>query len=213
LLILGYSNQGELISHLNHKGLPGHLVESLLHRLGSTPILFSAQSWIGYFNGITLVSGLLSYIYSLVLSLSHRLCRQVIGVVDHHFYGRHRNGRPSGLNLHSSNSNLVWRRLLHESVGGVTRNVGLFCSNCDLEPVISTLRRTINHIIDFSVRPRCVQGKEKAENQALTLGDWIYPENLEQLIVYNTQFCCSREGVWRLLGNQLSNAFGAPILV
>jgi hypothetical protein len=139
-------------------------------------------------NGVILISGSLVYINSVVGSLSAHPTERVLVVVDHHYYGQLRNGTPSGLNLTQLNNNLCWTKLRHESVGGATRYVGLFCSPLELDPVVSSLRRTINHIVDYSIRPLCISEKDTRVETFLTLTDRIYPHNLSQSIVYNTQF-------------------------
>jgi hypothetical protein len=90
-------------------------------------------------NGLTLASGSLHYIDSLLSVLSASPVSRVIGVVNHHFHGRLRNGRPSGLSIQGRTDWNTWTRVRHETVGGSTRFVGLFCSSIELFPVISTL--------------------------------------------------------------------------
>jgi hypothetical protein len=81
----------------------------------------------------------------------------VVGVVDHHFYGRLRNNRPSGLSLSSMNNRNIWTRIQHDSIGGVTKYTALFCASIEIDATVSTLRRTLHHIMDHSIRPQCIR--------------------------------------------------------
>jgi hypothetical protein len=95
--IVGHDSQTSLVEWLNSKDKPGSIIERLLGRFGSNQLKFWQQVARPSINGLTLVSGSLHYIDSIVSVLSAGPQMPVVGVVDHHFHGRLRNGRPSGL--------------------------------------------------------------------------------------------------------------------
>jgi hypothetical protein len=82
-----------------------------------------------------LVSGSLRYVDSFIGSIPLSNAGSTIGVVDHHFHGRVRNGQPAGISVGEFNNRNIWTLVRHESVGGVTRFAGLFCSSIDIDPI------------------------------------------------------------------------------
>jgi hypothetical protein len=208
ICIVGYADRASLIKKLTARHQPGYIVNRLLKRFGVSRTSFSAQNTSPKQNTLTLVSGTIHYIDSLVSTLSQFPSSPVIGVLDHHFHGRLRNGRPSNLDVHRNE----WSRVLHETVGGVTRFVGLFCSSMELLPVVSTLRRTLHHVVDFGLRPVCVKANDPRLIRALTLKHLLHPSFIQQPITYPTHFCCSGVGYRSLTANELATVFGFPVI-
>jgi hypothetical protein len=103
-------------------------------------------------NCVVLVSGSLTFIDSYVGSACASKDVSIIGLLDHTFHGRLRNGCPSGISPQRFNCWNIWNRIRHETVGGATRFVGLFCSSMEVNPSITTLRRSLNQVVDFGIR-------------------------------------------------------------
>jgi hypothetical protein len=189
-------------------------VERLFKRFGKSWINFCAQQSGTSYNTLTLVSGSLLYIDSLVSTLLVDPTVITIGVLDHHFHGQLRNGRPSGVSLHHRPDWNMWMRDQHETVGGVTRFGALFCSSIELSPVLGPLKRTIlNHVVDFGIRPQCVLNRDHRLTGALTLQDLLYPSYLDQPILYPTQFCGTGLGCRSLEASELANVLGFPAML
>jgi hypothetical protein len=87
-------------------------LQRLIHRLGVSRFVFEKSGPLG---GICLVSGSLKFLVGLLASQNPHW----LGVVDHHFHGRLRNGRPTGYHV-LSDTPVYWHRVRHETVGGVT---------------------------------------------------------------------------------------------
>jgi hypothetical protein len=209
--ILGYSTHQFFVEYLTHRSFPIDLVWRLLSRFGSRRVFYH-QKWDSTADPVvTLVSGSLSYIKSVVLSSATSSRNTAIGVIDHHFYGRLRNGRPSGLPVGHDSGPCRWTRIRHESVGGASNFVALFCSTEVLDPVVSMLQRTLHHVLDHEIRPTCVRDTDPRRESALTLRERIHPAALDRFIVYSTQFCCTGWGIRVLTPGELAQVFGLPM--
>jgi hypothetical protein len=136
LYIAGCHDRQTLVEQLNLQQQPGVIVTQLLNHFSKDRVIFGKQTSFEMSNLLTLVSGSIHYIDSMVSSLSRSATNQVIGVLDHHFHGRLRNGGPSGLAFEHRTDWNYWTRVRHETVGGTTRHVGLFCSSFEFSPVI-----------------------------------------------------------------------------
>jgi hypothetical protein len=208
----GFENKESFVASLDPNKQLGDVVDRIIHRFSPTRVSFTeSHTSRPSPNCLVLISGSLQYIASVVDWCS--MSGNVIGVVDHHFHGRLRNGRPRGISVSSMLGGAVWTRVRHESVGGVTKFVGLFCSLMNLDPLVSTLQQTLNHIVDFSLRQRCIRDSDDRFTSALTLQQRLYPGNLEQFIVYPTHLCCTGFGYRSLMPNELAHAFGLPMSI
>jgi hypothetical protein len=118
----------------------------------------------------------------------------VLGLIDHHYHGRIWNGRPSGLEVLRRSDWNSWYRIWHETVGGVTKYAALFCCSEEMTPRITTIRRTLAHVIDYSILPTCVRASNPWIPTALTLTDRLYAGHLQQHLFYRSHFCCSGQG-------------------
>jgi hypothetical protein len=161
---------------------------------------------------VSVFSGSVTYINSSVPAEINLPRGLALGVVDHHFHGRLRNGRPSGLSATTVHPCLTWTRLRHEVVGGTTHYVALFCSSTRFSPAVTNLRRTLGHIVDYGIRPQCSDITNDRHAKALTLTDRLYLEQLSQMIVYPTHFCCKGFGYQSLTSIELAHAYGLPVL-
>jgi hypothetical protein len=111
-----------------------------------------------------------------------------VGVLDSHFHGRMRNGRPSGVRI-AGLGHVCWHRVRHTSVGGSTLYCCLFGTNmADTEPQVSLLRRTIRHYLDHSIRPAPWSRQFDSDPNILTDDDLLHPASLNVLVKYPTSF-------------------------
>jgi hypothetical protein len=210
--ILGFDSQQMLLDYLGERGHPTQVLQRLLQRFGGQRVYFHSSRHHSVEQDVTLVRVSLSYISSIVATVSTVSRHGVIGVLDHHFYGRLRKGRPSGVEATTHGSPLCWTKICHESVGGVSTFVALFCSPVKLEPEITMLQRTLKHVVDHAVRPSCIRMTDVRFTSALTLKDRIHPSNLMREFVYPTHFCCTGWGFRSLTLGELSQVYGLPML-
>jgi hypothetical protein len=121
LYVVEHVDRQALTTWLEQQNLPGNVVDRLLSRFQNGKVRFCVDS--PSVNGLTLVSGSLHYTDSVVSVISHTPNTKVLGVLDHHFHGRLRNGRPSGIPVTNRVKWNTWTRVRHETVRGSTRFV------------------------------------------------------------------------------------------
>jgi hypothetical protein len=94
----------------------------------------------------------------------------------------------------------------HESVGGSSLFVSVFgvLGHPLAAPQVTTIRRTLQHVLDFSIRPKYVAGVSQAPIGCLQMSDRLYPGQLETSVVLPTTFYASQWGV----SSELSSVFG-----
>jgi hypothetical protein len=78
-------------------------------------------------------------------------------------------------------------------------------------PALSSLRHTLQHIVDFGIRPHCLPVSDDGPEGSLMPHQLLHPSNLQQVITYPTQFCCTGMGYRSLISTELAQAFGFPI--
>jgi hypothetical protein len=199
--ILGLPDGATLLDSLIARSFRTDIITRLLGRFGVHRVIYhpSRDTCLGGETVLTqvvsLISGTLHYVDLVVSNLSVTQLNRVIEVVDHHFYGRLRLGRPSGLVDHPGTSRVRWTRRKHESVGGASMFIGLFCSMVRLEPTVTILERTLQHVVDHGIRPKCIKENDPLFSTALNLKDRIHPARLDVSFVYSTRFCCTGWGI------------------
>jgi hypothetical protein len=189
IYIFGFSNKDQLMSWLLTKGHQVELLERVICRVSNKRLVYQLEHSGINEKCLVLVSGSLGYVDASIAAMSQGGTTNIIGVVDHHFHDQLRNGRPAGISLINLRNGNIWTRVQHESVGGVTCFTALFCSIVELSPQITALRRTIHHIVDYSVRPSCIRENDSRRCSALTLQSRLHPGFLDQLVAYTTHFC------------------------
>jgi hypothetical protein len=98
--IMGYDTQLQLMDSLTARGAAINVLQRLLFRFGPYRIsYYGTRDAHPKFGGTMLVSGSLHYIHSVVSSGSGSGSFWMFGMLDHHFYGRLRNGHLSGLTV------------------------------------------------------------------------------------------------------------------
>jgi hypothetical protein len=210
--ILGFATRDELLTSLQSRGFTTEVLHRLLNRFGSQRVMFHESTDAHHPSWVTLVSGSLTHTGSVVASRLMLSTRRVLGVIDHHFYGRLRNGRPSGLSIGTSSELLQWTKVQHESVGGVSTFVGLFCTIFKFDPVVTVLQRSLQHVVDHGIRPTCIRDTDPRFGKALTFKDRIHPSTLDKEFIYPTHFCCSGWGWRRLTTGELCQVYGLPMI-
>jgi hypothetical protein len=168
-----FDSHEQLIECLTSRGFQVDLVERSLHRFGEKRLVFCNSTLSQALKSLILVGGSLRYIDSFVGSMQKRTESWVIV----------NNGRPSGILVSDFNHSNVWMIICHEAVGGVTRFASLFCSTMDIDPVISTLRRMLQHMVNYSIRPLCIKTSDHRFETALTLCLRLHPNDFNHPIV------------------------------
>jgi hypothetical protein len=132
LWIPGVESAESLLQHVKQRGFSIHLLQHLLKKWDTSSGTYGDFSPPSV---LTLISGSLQF-------LQHRLTKlatdntAAIGVLDHHFHGRLRGGRPTGC----LTSLIQWHRVRHTSVGGATDYCALFgCVGLHIDPHTTTL--------------------------------------------------------------------------
>jgi hypothetical protein len=198
------------MAHLmNFVKTTGYENKSLLcsvHRLGIRRLCFgSTQSFSA--QAVTLLSGSLSFLCK-QFELSCQQC--TVGVVDHHFTGRLRNGVPPG-NGHLVPSNVSWHRLRHLSFGGPTKFVTLVGVTATTWSPPSDLRRTVRHVVDFKVKPKFCHNQPNFTASTVhrySLDDRLIPGKYNHVLCYPTHFFMSGWGQRCLELSELGAAHG-----
>jgi hypothetical protein len=104
-------------------------------------------------------------------------------------------------------STLRWTRLRHDTFGGVTH----------YQALLGTLRRTIRHIVDYSLKPKWAQPPALGDPPPtmLTLDDRIHPDDLERRSIYHTHYSATgwgSRGLSRTLSRRVRNRLRLAIL-
>jgi hypothetical protein len=91
-------------------------------------------------------------------------------------------------------SNLIWRKISHQRVGGVTTQVGLFgffrLNGWTLDNKVG---REISHILDYSLRPAPVELTTVSDRHFM-VSDRLRQKELSLPVLYATHWCASGYG-------------------
>lgn len=143
---------------------------------------------------------------------------QTLGVVDAHYEGRLRNGRPTGQNINDSQrvnalSNSSWHRFRHLSIGGATNFVSLFSrTQVDTFPIVTSLQRGIRNFLNWSVRPGPPPQHlpENRNGSYYIPDDRLIPGLYELPLLVSSYFHSSGKGYRVLLTEELASIHGFP---
>jgi hypothetical protein len=107
---------------------------------------------------------------------------------------------------------LRWTRLQHETFGGVTHYQALLGTNIpNFEPLRTTLRRTIRHVVDYGIKPAWAPLPMAATlKSTLSLNQRLHPECLTTPILYHSEFSSTGWGSHCLSADEIGIAFGLP---
>jgi hypothetical protein len=149
---------------------------------------------------LVLVSGSLSYIGRLLPWLAASTGSALLFLEDV--------GRRPDLPV---SADLIWRKISHRRVGGVTTQVGLFgFFRLDGWTLDNKVGREIGHILDYSLRPTPVELKAVSDPH-YTVSDRLRRKELSLPVVYATHWCASGYGRRSLSVKELSSAFDLPL--
>ena len=200
LIIVGAASSREYLEHLRSLGDSAGMVNAAIARIGLPRVTFSA-SFPREVAGVCLMSGSSEFLNS------NRLIRycptRIIGLVDEPFVKVPRTCRLS--------SGWHERTFRHLSFGGPTNTrcvmgfVGL--------PVPSSstaLRRTIDHVFEYGIRPAFLSDPSRAPTKSLRLSDTLDIRALQLPVVHTTLQYSSGWGIRPLTPVELGIAFGLP---
>jgi hypothetical protein len=92
--------------------------------------------------------------------------------------------------------------------GGVTNFQSILGTNLpEFEPVRTTLRHTIHHVIDYGIKPSWANPLGD-QNSTLSLEDCLHPLELGKLVLYPTHYSAMGWGARTLSTDELGIAFG-----
>jgi hypothetical protein len=195
LIILGHNSQAKLATYIRDLGMNTALLSAALNNVGTSKIRYTHEL-LPPPGTILLVSGSLPFIKSWSLQVSN----QVLVLCDEHV--RQRQTAVDG--------HLRWQLVRHETFGGVTHFQTLMGSNIpDFEPTRTTLRRTLRHIIDYSLKPRW-SSPPSTRSQTLSLESRLHPGDLTREVCYHTHFSATGWGTRSLSSDEIGIAFGWP---
>jgi hypothetical protein len=151
-------------------------------------------------SSLVLVSGSLAYIGLLLPWLTASMGSALLFAEDA--------GRRPELPV---SSNLIWRKISHQHVGGITTQVGLFgfflLGGCNLDNKVG---REIGHILDYSLRPAPVE-LSSVSDRHYTVSDRLRHKKVSLRVLYATHWCASGYGRRSLSAKELSSAFHLPV--
>lgn len=151
---------------------------------------------------------------------SHASSQKAVFVIDKHFGGRIRRGKPPGELANIPNAE--WLRLQHSSFGGPTNYVALVGAvGLNISPLLSTLRRSIRDIFSSNIKPTSVKGGDLdyflsnstrmvEEKNFYTLTDTLRCNLLWLPVYHPTHFATSGWGKRVLSTPEVSAAYGYP---
>jgi hypothetical protein len=103
-------------------------------------------------------------------------------------------------------------RLRHDTFGGVTQFQAMLGTNIPIfEPVPATLRRTIQHVLEYSVKPKWAPASTAATTAVtLNLNQRLHTSDLHQEVLYLTHYSATGWGTRSLKPDKIGIAFGWP---
>ncbi len=106
---------------------------------------------------------------------------------------------------------LRWMRLRHETFGGITHFQTILGTNIsNFEPMRTDLLWTIQHVLDYSIKPKWCDGPPPKSISHLILASHLYPLPLTTPVVYHSHYSATGRGTRSLLVDEVSIAFGLP---
>jgi hypothetical protein len=193
--IMGAKSHREFQLQMNLLQLSTRLADAMLDNISRSRIDYVGSSSPPG-NATLLVSGSLAFVKSWNLQVTN----PVLVLCDEHV--RCKRVRFAG--------NLRWSQLRHETFGGVTHFQTMLGTNIpNFEPSRTSLRRTIRHVLDYSLKPRWAH-PPGPQDQSLTLNERLHPGDLQRQICYHTHYSATGWGTRRLSLDEVGIAFGWP---
>jgi hypothetical protein len=139
--LMGFSTQEALNSHVEYEGFDLQLIEAVIRNAGASKVKFTTNN-IPATGSLYLVSGSKAF----VQAWSEQVTNLMLVLCDEHIRTTKR--------LHCQGT-LRWMVLRHSTFSGVTHFQALLGTNIPgFEPVRTTSKRTIRHVLEHSVKPK-----------------------------------------------------------
>lgn len=108
-------------------------------------------------------------------------------------------------------SHLRWTSLRHDTFGGVTLFWGLVGSNIPgFEPIRTTLRCTIRHVLEYSLKPKWASPPGIGTAKTLSPDNRLHPDDLLREVLYHSHYSATGWGSRSLSADKIGIAFGWP---
>ena len=174
--LMGISTQEDFESHVKHEGFDQQLIAATLKNVGASKVKFTTNDNPAA-GSLYLVSGSKAF----VQAWSEQVTNRMLVLCDEHIRTTKR--------LHCQGT-LCWMVLRHSTFGGVTHFRAMVGTNIPgFAPVRTTLKRTIGHVLEHSVKPKWAPAPSKEPATAtLRLEDRLHPIDLQREVVYHTHY-------------------------
>jgi hypothetical protein len=199
----GVPSAGALLALLRAGGHNTTLYNRSVGRLGVGRILYGAEDPTPD-GAINLVSGSYPFLQQAAASLT---TERTLLLLDEPWRGK-KNPRLPEL--------VTWRRFKPAQFGGSTSYPVLMGSaGFTLTPHLSSLSRTIGHIIDHGIRPdhlplSVVASLHSGSSDFYTSASLLDPRHLQRPVAYETTYSSSRWGSRLLTADEIGASFGLP---
>jgi hypothetical protein len=199
----GVPSAGALLALLRAGGHNTTLYNRSVGRLGVGRILYGAEDPTPD-GAINLVSGSYPFLQQAAASLT---TERTLLLLDEPWRGK-KNPRLPEL--------VTWRRFKPAQFGGSTSYPVLMGSaGFTLTPHLSSLSRTIGHIIDHGIRPdhlplSVVASLHLGSSDFYTSASLLDPRHLQRPVAYETTYSSSRWGSRLLTADEIGASFGLP---
>jgi hypothetical protein len=197
--ICGFESSSELLCYLQNKELDPFLITKAAARLGLVRIEYLGLRSPPQ-DAIKLVSGAPPFL----ISEANRLGRSVALYLSSSELKRSYKFLPKVVS---------WHRCRHESFGGCTTFTALLGVGgiiTGYRPVTTSIRRTIGHVLDHSVRPSPIANSTEMTSISLTVGSRLNPSDLGQTVRYRSNFYAKEWGSRTLTPDEIGLSFGLP---
>jgi hypothetical protein len=115
---------------------------------------------------------------------------------------------------HTSLPKIVcWHRRRHESFGGCTTFtalLGVGGGDQNYKPVTTSIRRTIGHVLDYSIRPSPASNSAKHSSTVLSIDSRLDPSDFGHEILYRTSLYANGWRTRLLTLEEIGLSFGLP---
>jgi hypothetical protein len=195
LWILGLVDASSFYAALEAAGTDSALFRAAVNNITSERVSYAIDLTLKP-DTIVLASGSFDYVRQLTTAASNPtlvLCENRIRSLPLCIKQLRRSGKFS----HNSRE-FRWLSLRHHTFGGVTKFESMGTNIPAFEPVRTTLRCTIWHVIDYGIKPSWAN-PSKDTNSMLSLDDRLHPDQLSQPVLCPTHYSATGWGSRPLL--------------
>jgi hypothetical protein len=194
--IMGYETEDKFLTSMHELGFDAVLLLAIFNNVNPWRITFTLDDKPKQ-DAIFLVSGSLEF----VKGWTTRVPNRTLVLCDEHIWGQTVWGPVD----------LRWMRLRHEIFGGVTRFQTILGTNIpNFEPVRTDLRSTIQHVLNYSIKPKWCDGPSTKLTSHLTIASRLHPLALTTPVIYHTHYSATGWGRQFLTTDEIRIAFGLP---